>query len=178
MIRQKRLIIPLFIVLLVAGCTGPRQIAVETPIRSGQIVLLRKGAKNYGAFIPTSQSMVPEQLRFTWYYRTDGNGTFKPTETARYRSGSGPVGQDRSVPYNVAQFGPFSLGWSGHDDRQGYIYYRHFEGDVVSPDDDLICVTEETDITRIDATDPKWVYKGSPTDPGIRANGQKVSKDQ
>jgi len=180
--REARLVISLFAILLVAGCTiGPRQSAVTTPIRNGQIVLLRKGSRNYGAFIPTSQHMVPEKLEFRWYYRTDGKGTFKPNEAAHFESGTGGCGSDSSVPYsdtitiiNVAQFGPFSLGWSGIDDRQGYIYYGDFEHEAVSPNDELICVTEETDITRIDATSPRWVYKGSPTDPGIRANGQRA----
>lgn len=165
----------IFSTLLVGGCTiGPRKIAVNTPIHNGQIVLLRKGTNCYGVFIPIRQRMQPEQLQCTWYYRTDGKGTFKSSESAQYKSGSGGDGSDSATPYGELRFGPFSLGWSGNEDGQGYIYYSHFEGESVSPNDERICVTNETDIEKIDATDPKWVYKGSPTDPGIRANGQKI----
>jgi hypothetical protein len=164
----KRCSLMLLLVLYVAGCTlGPRYNSVSTKVHDGQIVLLRKGAGTYGAFIPKSQRMSPEQVKFAWYYREDGKGTFPPSQAGQYKTGTGVGVPDGSVPYMMARFGPFSLGWSGHEDGEGGLYYSHFGGETVAPDDVRICVTGETDIRKIDATDPKWIYKGSPTDPGI-----------
>jgi hypothetical protein len=67
-------------------------------------------------------------------------------------------------------FGPFSIGWSGHTDGEGYIYYEHFAGEKIEPDCVRVCVTGERDITKIDAADPKWLYKGSPSDSGVRGH--------
>lgn len=41
------------------------------PVPDGVIVLLRKGDA-YGAIIPVSQTINPEQIKYEWYYRTDG----------------------------------------------------------------------------------------------------------
>lgn len=145
-------------------------------VRNKRIVLLRKGPNCYGAFIPTSQHIMPDKLKYRWYYRTDGKGTFKRSEAAEYKSGSGVGVDDSHVPWLMARFGELGVGWSCHQVGEGHVYYSKFSNDPVSLDDERICITKETNIEKIDATDPKWVYKASPADPGIRANGEKVSK--
>lgn len=134
--------------------------AVEPPIRDGEIVLLMKG-QTAGALIPTKQTTTPERISYDWYYRTDGGGTFRPADERKYRSGHTRDAKNIS-------FGPFSVGWSGHDEGSGYFYYEHFPGSPVSKNDIRICVTHERDLARIDVLDPKWVFKASPSDPGLR----------
>jgi hypothetical protein len=171
MARKIYSLLAVFVVLLIMrGCSinfAGHTNWVGDKVPNGQIILVRKGASSYGAFIPTSQRMGPDRVKFAWYYREDGKGTFKPTQSAQYKTGTGVGVPDGSVPWLMVRFGPFSVGWSGHQDGEGSLYYSRIEGQAVLPDDVRICVTAETDIRKIDAADPKWVYKGSPTDPGI-----------
>ncbi len=139
--------------------------AVEPPISDGTIVLVRKGAA-YGAFIPRNQKMTPETVEYDWYYRTDGKGTFKAAESPSFKSGKG--GGVEGVGILDIKFGPFSIWWTGHTTGKGFIYYDRSPDQRVRPDGLRICVTGETDMETIDATDSKWVYKGSPSDPGHR----------
>jgi len=164
----KFLITMTVLALLTSGCRfGGRDNAVSTMVDDGQIVLVRQGANTYGAMVAAKQRMSPDRLEFKWYYRTDGKGTFKRSEAGVYGSGTGTGVPESSVPYLMARFGPFSAGWSGHTDGQGYLYYTRFEGEAVSSSDTRICVTNETDIEKIDATDHRWIYRGSPTDIGV-----------
>lgn len=137
-----------------------RSSAVEPPVIDGEIVLLKRGSA-IGIIVPTRQTSEPERIAYDWYYRTDGGGTFRAQDAGKYRRGH--VERAKEV-----RFGPFSVSWSVHSDGSGYLYYDKFGGSTVAPDDVRICVTHETDLERINAYDPRWVFKGSPTDPGIR----------
>ena len=127
-------------------------------MQDGEIVLLAKG-EAIGAIIPTKQTMEPERISYTWYLRTDGNGTFKPQETKSYSSGK--IEQADEI-----KFGPFLLAWSGNTDGAGFLYYEHFPGSPATDQTLLICNTHQHDLTRIDAYDPKWSFKNNPSDPG------------
>ena len=64
------------------------------------------------------------------------------------------------------QFGPFDISWSGHQNGEGFIYYKHIAGDKVEPSDLHICVTDKRTLDGIDASAKEWIYKGSPSDEG------------
>jgi len=134
--------------------------AIEPPINDGEIVLLEKG-NAIGVIIPTKQTTEPERASYDWYYRTDGGGTFRPQDAGRYRSGH--VEGAKQV-----RFGPFSVPWSGHSDGSGYLYYDRFPGSQVTSGGVRICPTHELNLATVNAYDPHWVFKGSPSDPGIR----------
>lgn len=122
------------------------------PIRDGQIVLVRQGAC-YGAFAPRRQTVTPERIEYDWYLRCDGQGVFAGHEPLGVGKGMG-VG-------SLVRFGPFVIPWSGRRVGEGNIYYHYFAFQAVPRWATRICVTSETDITSIDAADPKWRYKGS-----------------
>ena len=178
MIFKRCLFVLILIVFFVTGCgsTVFHDVTIEKPICNRQIVLMRKGSNCYGAFIPTNQTLNPIGVKYTWYYRKDGKGTFKQSDKTHYKTGVKSLSSDKLVPFFYTSFGPFGFRWSGNEEGKGWIWYSHTEGEPVSPDNVMICITNETNIEKINATDPKWIYKGSPSDPGIRANGKKVSK--
>jgi len=132
--------------------------AMEPPVVSGEIVLLAKG-KTVGALILTKQSTQPERVSYEWRYRTDGKGTFRAAEAGRYRSGTVREGKE-------VAFGPFSVTWSGRDDTSGYLYYPRFFEETMRADDLRICMTGERDWEKVDAFDPKWAFRASPSDRG------------
>ncbi len=134
--------------------------AVEDRVADGEIVLVKKGIV-YGAFIVWNKSVGhdpgTEEVEYKWWYRVDGKGTFTEAESRSFRSGTG---KGRST----IEFGPFSIMWSSRGPGQSSIYYDHFAGDMISRKSLRICVTNETNIETINATDEKWVYKASPID--------------
>jgi len=95
-----------------------------------------------------------DRLDYEWFYRTDGKGTFGKKEPNSFQAGKSSG--------DAIEFGPFRVSWS----CKGFLYYSRFPGAKVQPGDLKICVTNETDIEKIDAADKKWKYKGSPIDPG------------
>ena len=129
--------------------------AVEHLVSDGSIVLVKKG-RAYGAFILHKQEVTSTQIEYDWYYRTDGNGTFRSEDSDSLHAGTAVSDRIR--------FGPFVIGSSQASAGKGYIYYERFLGCKVGPDDMRICVTREGDIQGIDATDSRWLYKASPTD--------------
>lgn len=133
---------------------------VETLVADGQVVLVNKGS-THGAFILRNQAVYRdpslEEVEYEWWYRTDGKGTFRRTESRDYRHGSG---RDSHI-----QFGPFAIMWSSKSVGKGRIYYEHFAGDRgITPLSVRICVSDESDIEAVDCTDDRWVYKASPID--------------
>ncbi len=134
--------------------------AIETPVSNGEIVLVKKG-EAIGAFIPTKQTSSPERISYDWYFRTDGQGTFRAEEAEDYESGH--VEADRKVG-----FGPFVIPWSFQSDGAGWLYYGKSPDSPVEEDDIRICLTHERDLEQIDAFDHRWIFKGSLSDEGIR----------
>jgi hypothetical protein len=129
---------------------------VGESIPNGKVVLVRLG-DSYGAFILTNQFLNPERMEFTWYLRTDGKSVFDAQDPAVSKGmGSG----------SKIRFGPFNVSWSGAGNGQGWIYYRHFAGDAIASNSVRICVTDLGTVNTINASDPKWIYKGSPADTG------------
>jgi hypothetical protein len=139
-----------------AGVSG---IAPTLPVSDGEIILVKQGAA-YGAIILRNQRADPkETVEYDWHYRTDGKGTFRSAESGTLQSGKGEG--------SPVEFGPFSLRWSGYGPGKGFIYYSLPSGPS-GPDDLRICVTAETDIEAIDASDVRWVYTASPNHPAVR----------
>jgi len=174
---------------------GARYNATVFPVSDGDVVLVKKG-NAYGAFILRHQQPGPEmvtgsgpppaaptqlvpraseRVEYTWYFRSDGRGTFQPSEERRVERGyAKKAARTNMPPFRAIRFGPFSVGWSSASPGYGWLYYPRFNDEEVLRDDQRFCVTGETDITRIDARDHRWVYKGSPADPGVYADGSKV----
>jgi hypothetical protein len=132
--------------------------AVQPPVANGEIVLLAKGT-TVGAVVLTQQGLQPERVSYEWRYRTDGKGRFGAAEAGQYRSGT-------VKDANNVAFGPFSVSWSSHDGKSGYLYYQRLELEAIEADDVRICATGERDLEKVDAFDPKWVFKASPSDAG------------
>lgn len=135
----------------------------------GRIVLAKKGTA-LGAFVCRNQMMQPEGLIYDWYYRTDGKGTFRRSESGSFNKGFGTLSQHNQSgrPFKGLEFGPFSIGWSCPADGEGRLFYHHPDRETLTADSLRICITSETDIEKIDAADAKWLYKATPNDPGIR----------
>src|ERR1017187_572052 len=123
---------------------------------NGKVVVVRLG-DSCGAFILTNQFLNPERMEFTWYLRTDGKSVFDAQDPA-VTTGTGSGSKIR--------FGPFSVSWSSAEDGRGWIYYQHFPGDTITSNSVRICVTDLGTITAINASDPKWIFKGSTSDTG------------
>lgn len=169
MAKRFMIILLLAFAIVIEGCSisiGPKSDAVKPPVKDGVIVLVRKG-NTFGAFIPRNQRMNPENLKYEWYFPTDGKGTFRKSNISKCRSGNGTGTASNNHPGYLVAFGPFNIPWSGNEDGKGFFYYDHFEKEPIAASDTRICVTGETDINKINATDRKWIYKGSPDDKGI-----------
>ena len=69
----------LFALLVFTGCHPKSTPAVS--ISEGTIVLLKSGITN-AAFVVTKQSMFPEVLDYTWFFRCDGKSTFDAKDPA------------------------------------------------------------------------------------------------
>lgn len=135
----------------------------EPPIRDGRIILVKRG-RALGALILRNQRRQPEHTDFEWYCRTDGKGTFRKRDAGLFRTGYGS--SSGNPPLHQLVFRPFSVVWSPTKAGEGVVSYPRYAGAVARTGDTLICPTDETDITKIDATDRKWLYKSSIGDPG------------
>lgn len=129
---------------------------IHDPVPNGVVVLVRLGP-NYGAFVLDSQHMKPEEAHYTWCFRSDGNAMLDLSDPSISRG----TGRGANI-----SFGPFMIHWSIATKGKGWLYYPHAPGEPVRPDDLHICVTAQREIRNINAADPKWVYKASPSDSG------------
>jgi hypothetical protein len=120
-----------------------------------------------GAFIPTTQTIA--SIKYIWYYRTDGSGIFTVGDAA-VQHGEGEFARGTVPPVAKIGFGPFKFGWSEGDLGTGWLYYNTTALSPLPPDGARLCLTTETDITKIDATDRKWTYKAFAGDDGEPAN--------
>lgn len=136
----------------------------EPPIADGRIILVKRG-KNLGALILRNQQVRPTHADFTWYCRTDGKGTFRKCDAGLFQTSHGSSGRNTS-PVQDFSFGPFSVKWSATDAGKGVVAYPKYPEGAMSTSNTLICPTNETDIEKIDATDPKWLYKAYVDDKG------------
>lgn len=123
------------------------------PIPDGVIILLRKDDA-YGAVIPVSQTRGLEQIKYKWYYRTDGKSHLGENIPS-VRSGTGSAMWKSGQPLARIEFGPFSLVWSGQSNGWGFLY---FNDDVPQG----ICVTGRTSFEGLDPSDEKWTYRTEP----------------
>lgn len=136
----------------------------EPPIADGSIVLVKRG-RALGALILKNQKLTPAHTDFVWCYRADGKGTFRKRDIGLFRTGSGSSSSKARLMERL-KFGPFSVVWYSSEDGKGVVSYAEYPGGAMTNRDTLICPTNETDIKKIDATDPKWLYKASLDDPG------------
>lgn len=149
---------------------------VVPPVPDGKIILLKKG-KMLGALVLKNQTVFAgTHFRYSYYYRSDGRGTFTQHEPSKCANGVGtvevPKGSGKEVPRVPIKFGVFAVGWGPSEEGYGWLLYDHFDREAIGTDDLRICVTSETDISKIVATNQKWIYKGSPSDPGVTASGK------
>jgi len=128
--------------------------AVRQPVPDGILVLVRQDAA-YGAFVLRNQKASPERAEYQWWYRPDGLGVFDANDPSVITGHGTTPG---------IEFGPFSISWSTHGDGSGWLYYRHWPGDAVKPEDLHLCVTDHHSIEGIDAAESKWKYKATPVD--------------
>jgi hypothetical protein len=149
---------------------GRRDYGANFPVPNNRIVLVKQG-RNYGALVLTDQSLNPVSVKYEWFYRDDGKGVFAGRNQSPVRHGVGNGISSHSFPGLVIEFGPCRVNWSAKDSGWGWIYYSRYAGEPIGSGDIRICVTGETDIGKINAADPKWLYKASPTDKGIRSSG-------
>ena len=134
-----------------AKAMAPSDPSVATgPIPDGVIVLVRKG-DNVGAFVPTAQTLNPEQINYEWYYRTDGKPRLDVADPA-VSSGRATAAWQSGQPLARVQFGPFSIKWSGSDNGWGWLYYD------VADDPQQLCVTGRQTFVGVNPSDPKWVF--------------------
>ena len=108
-------LLAVFLILVyILGCSGGRDLGVETPVPDGTIVLVKKGDA-LGAFVLKNQVLDSnEAAEYTWYYRTDGQATFLSDEAHLFQQGEGKTSEVRRSdrPFTHIEFGPFRIGWS------------------------------------------------------------------
>jgi hypothetical protein len=133
------------------------------PIADGRVVLVRRQLRldepafAYGAFILENQFLRErESMGYRWLLRTDGGSVLDPAD-ARVSQGSAA---DRS---RIA-FGPFRIPWSAAGAGNGFVYYPRSPGAARSSLDWEMCLTDLTSFARLDAADPRFVYRTSPVD--------------
>ena len=152
-----------------AGCKDARtgngqSSANEVPVPDGHVILLKRNSE-VAAFILRNQKCTPEQTDFTWYYRTDGKGTFSAGDPA---VSTGTVSNTKNI-----SFATFSLDWSMNADGKGWVYFSVSPTEFDKAGDFGMCVTKETDIAKIDALDRRWKYRDRP-----RVNVRALIKSQ
>ena len=116
------------------------------PIPDSIIILVRKD-ESVGAFIPTSQTIVPEQVTYEWLYRTDGKHGLSARDPA--------VKSGRATATSIT-FGPFSIEWSGSDKGWGWVYYDDAD------DPQQLCVTGRQSFIGLNPDDEKWDFRPHP----------------
>jgi hypothetical protein len=142
--------------LACSACHDPRRgqsSANETPVADGRVILLRRN-NEFAAVILKNQRMSPELTDFTWYYRSDLRGTFAPGDKA--------VSTGFVTNVGTIAFATFSVQWSMCSYGSGWVYFSESPAELRKPADYLMCVTSETNVTAIDATDKKWKYRARP----------------
>ncbi len=147
------------------GWIDPKIIGTEVPIVDKNIVLLKKG-KAYGALIFNNQNSDNNGSLYdcTFYYREDGQGTFsKKDVNTHWKEFKLPL----EYKNNLLSFGPFNIRYYPSIRGTGAIIYNYHSRvpiKEIKPDALRICITEERDISKIDATNKKWNYLASPVD--------------
>ncbi len=139
--------------LLSLYCKDPRlgqPSAHESPVPNGRIVLLRR-RKEFAAFMLENQAGEPERMDFSWYYRSDGKGTFAAGDPA--------VSSGHVLNASQVAFATFTVRWSVHTDGLGWVYFSLGPTEFGKAADYLMCVTTETNLALIDATHYCWKYR-------------------
>src|SRR5262245_7234715 len=76
-----------FIAIVALACSSCKDArrgqsnANETPVSDGEIVLVKR-SNEVAAFILQNQRPMPERTDFSWFYRSDGKGTFSSGDPA------------------------------------------------------------------------------------------------
>lgn len=139
---------------------GIRHYADNKPVRDGTVVLVKQNGV-YGAFRIKEQKLsTTDEVKYEWFYRSDGGGEFTGSNVKHGVASGIP---SRTIPGKVIIFGPFSINWSGKDNGWGWIYYDRYAGEKVQKNDIGLCIAGNVDVRKVNAADPKWVYKSSPT---------------
>lgn len=136
-------------------------LGVPDAVRPGVVVLVKRvppGSEqvSYGAFILTSQPPDQSSVGYRWYLRSDGAGGLDPKDPA--------VRSAEEHERASVTFGPFKISVSGAGLGAWFLYYDHFAHVPADRNTTYLCVTKETDPSRINAADPKWTYKFSPAE--------------
>jgi len=152
-------LVPLAVTIAVfatSGCKDARRgqsSANESSVPDGCIVLLKRKNER-AAFILANQTLRPERTDFYWYYRSDGKGTFAAGDPAVT---SGCISNASRVAFST-----FTVQWSGHTYKSGWVYFSIGPTELEKPADYLMCVTTETNLAAIDANSRSWDYRGRP----------------
>jgi len=156
--RQLVLAAFLFALFVFTGCHPKSTPAVS--ISEGTIVLLKSGITN-AAFLVTKQSMSPEVLDYTWFFRCDGKSTFDAKDPACV---TGVVTNAKGIA-----FGPFDIQWSTAGGACGYVYYPSRYRWIKMPwsgywayrvlGGPAMAVTTERDLNKVDAKDKRWKFQ-------------------
>jgi hypothetical protein len=128
--------------------------ANETPVRDGQIVLLKRN-NEVAAVVLRNQRGIGEGLTdFSWYYRSDGKGS----------SQKGDPGVSNGTVSNAWRiaFSTFCVTWSSHSDGAGWVYFSAEPTEFRKGAAYAMCVTTQTNLAAIDANDPTWRYRTRP----------------
>jgi hypothetical protein len=128
--------------------------ANESPVPDGCIVLVREGSHR-GAFILSNQRTTPETTDVQWFARSDAGGKLVPTDPS--------VATGKANGVKEVSFPCFAIDWSINTNGKGWVYFSVLSTDIKSPPKYEMCVTDETDITRVDANDQKWIYRERPS---------------
>ena len=133
---------------------------LQDTVKDGTIVLVKRAAE-IAAIVVRRQTSSPERVTFDWAYRNDGGTVLDPADPA--------VATGTVVGAAAFDFRGIRVDWSIAGDAAGWIYYPRGVGDEVRPGDLRLCVTNVTELSGLDAADPRWVFRGSPSDEGVRA---------
>jgi len=86
-------------------------------IPDGSLIVMKKG-KHIGLVIINDQKSDPETCSYKWYYRQDGQYTFKDDK----KFTTGEVKDTKSI-----KFGVFDCDWSINTEKIGFIYFEYNE---------------------------------------------------
>ena len=83
-----------------------------------------------------------------------GKGTFIGSGASNMKHGVSRGNPSNTIPGKIITFGPFKVNWSRNTNGLGWLYYSRFPHEKPTPDDVRMCITNMTDISKVDATDP------------------------
>jgi hypothetical protein len=128
------------------------------PVPVGRLVFVSRPPFLVGFIL---RHVVPEGLGscdYDWAYREDGGTSLDPSDPAVR---TGWTADSRHLDVTGVR-----LDWDATSPSDVCLHYARQAGESLANQDPRICVTTLDSFAKAEAVDPRWVFRGSPSDEG------------